>query len=148
MAKRGRPRNVETPEEMLKHFQAYKDSLTEKAKDWGKVQYVGRDGNKVTDYPKLPLTMAGFIVYCFYAKVGDIEQYFVNQGGAYDEFLSICRAIKKEIRDDQIMGGLVGLYNPSITQRLNGLTDKTQTTVNVSPKILNIDPISSEDEDE
>jgi hypothetical protein len=29
------------------------------------------------------------------------------------------------IRNDQIDGGMVGQYNPSITQRLNGLVEKT-----------------------
>jgi hypothetical protein len=32
------------------------------------------------------------------------------------------------IRQDQIEGGMVGQYNPSITQRLNGLTEKTDVT--------------------
>jgi len=30
------------------------------------------------------------------------------------------------IRQDQISGGMVGQYNPSITQRLNGLVEKSQ----------------------
>jgi hypothetical protein len=41
----------------------------------------------------------------------------------------ICSYIKREIRTDQINGGMVGQYNASITQRLNGLTEKTETTV-------------------
>ena len=38
--------------------------------------------------------------------------------------------IKKAIRRDQIEGGMVGQYNPSITQRLNNLTEKTDVTSN------------------
>jgi hypothetical protein len=48
---------------------------------------------------------------------------------AYEQFLPICSYIKREIRTDQINGGMVGQYNASITQRLNGLTEKTETTV-------------------
>jgi hypothetical protein len=40
--------------------------------------------------------------------------------------------VKNEIRENQILGGLLGVYNPSITQRLNGLTDKIQTEQNVN----------------
>jgi hypothetical protein len=32
------------------------------------------------------------------------------------------------IRQDQIEGGMVGQFNPSITQRLNSLTEKTDVT--------------------
>ena len=38
--------------------------------------------------------------------------------------------IEDEIRTDQIEGGMVGQFNPSITQRLNGLTEKTDVTTN------------------
>jgi hypothetical protein len=37
--------------------------------------------------------------------------------------------VKNEIRENQILGGLLGVYNPSITQRLNGLTDKTENKI-------------------
>ena len=38
-----------------------------------------------------------------------------------------------EIRQDQIEGGMSGIYNPSITQRLNGLTDKSEVMVKEQP---------------
>jgi hypothetical protein len=47
---------------------------------------------------------------------------------SYSAYLPICSHIKKLIRQDQIEGGMVGQYNPSITQRLNGLTEKTDVT--------------------
>lgn len=122
---KGHPRNFETPEDLYKAFEEYKDSLTEDAKKWPKVQYVGKDGERVTDYPKLPLTMEGFEVWC-YSRYGTVEQYFINAGGYYESYIGICSHIKKEIRQDQITGGLLGEYNPSITQRLNGLTDKQE----------------------
>lgn len=49
-----------------------------------------------------------------------------NREGRYAEFVPICRTIKQRIRNDQIEGGMAGIYNPSITQRLNGLTEKTE----------------------
>jgi hypothetical protein len=73
--------------------------------------------------------MEGFEVYCF-KNHSTINHYFDNPEGAYDEYRTICLCIKKEIRNDQIEGGMVGQYNPSITQRLNGLTEKTDVTTN------------------
>jgi hypothetical protein len=52
--------------------------------------------------------------------------------GRYAEFVGVCSYIKKEVREDQIQGGLAGVYNPSITQRLNGLTEKVQTEQNIN----------------
>jgi hypothetical protein len=71
--------------------------------------------------------MEGFENYCE-EVIGCVHQYFVNQEGAYTEYLNICSRIKRLIRQDQIEGGMVGQYNPSITQRLNGLTEKQDVT--------------------
>jgi hypothetical protein len=95
------------------------------AKEWTKTHFVGREGNRVTEELKVPLTFEGFKIYCR-EHYGEVEQYFTNQGEYYDDFVGVCRAIKEEIRDNQIKGGLLGLYNPSITQRLNNLTEKTE----------------------
>jgi hypothetical protein len=50
----------------------------------------------------------------------------------YNEYQPICSRIKEQIRQDQIEGGMVGQYNPSITQRLNNLTDKQEHKVNIT----------------
>ena len=121
-------RIFKTPDELLKAWEEYKASLIEEAKKWPRVQYVGKDGNKETDYPKLPLTLEGFNVWSF-KNHGLVKQYFLNQDGLYNDFITICSHIREEIRHDQITGGMLGEYNPSITQRLNGLTEKTQTEV-------------------
>lgn len=115
------------PDELKAAFEEYKKHLKAKALEWPKVQYVGRDGDRREDYPKLPMTMDGFEVFC-YDNYGCVNHYFDNKEGYYDDFGTICRAIRREIRDDQITGGLLGEYNPSITQRLNGLTDKSEVT--------------------
>ena len=98
------------------------------SKEWEKIQYVGKDGQRKVDHPKLPLTASGFYVYCMDEGLGNVEQYFTNPNNIYDDFISICSRIKKEIRTDQITGGMLGFYNPSITQRLNNLTEKVEST--------------------
>jgi hypothetical protein len=125
-------RIFKTPEELEKAFNEYKQSLIEEAKQWVKVQYVGKDGDRVTDPLKLPYTIDGFEVWCK-NNYGFVHQYFDNKENFYNDFVTICSYIKKEIRNNQITGGLLGSYNPSITQRLNGLTDKSEVTVKEQP---------------
>jgi hypothetical protein len=120
----GHPRNVETPNEMWDLFMDY--TVKTKNNPRLKREHVGKDGNAVDIPLERPLTMEGFKGYC-YEKVGTVEQYFTNQDGLYQEYIGICMRIKEAIRQDQIEGGMVGQYNASITQRLNGLTEKVET---------------------
>jgi DNA polymerase II small subunit/DNA polymerase delta subunit B len=52
----------------------------------------------------------------------------MNRDKRYSEFTAICSRIRKEIREDQITGGMVGQYNASITQRLNNLKEQVEQT--------------------
>jgi hypothetical protein len=73
--------------------------------------------------------MQGYEVYCFKNDIArNLGDYFSNKDGKYVEFSTICAYIKRTIADDQIGGGMAGIYNPSITQRLNNLTDKVEQT--------------------
>lgn len=120
-------RIFKSPDELEHAWTLYKESLREEALEWVKVQYVGKEGERVTDPLKLPYTMEGFEVFC-YKNFGTVEQYFKNKDEYYTDFVPICSYIKKEIRSNQITGGLLGVYNPSITQRLNSLVDKSEVT--------------------
>jgi hypothetical protein len=112
---------IETPEKLYELFQAYKSSRQPR-----EIQKATAAGVK-SEWHTPPLTMEGFENYCE-EVIGCVHQYFVNQEGAYTEYLNICSRIKRLIRQDQIEGGMVGQYNPSITQRLNGLTEKQDVT--------------------
>ena len=109
---------IETPEKMWELFKAYKKEVKENPRIT--YEFHGRDGEERAKRLEVPLTMEGFSCYC-YDRVGSIHQYFANQNDAYDEYMSICTRIREEIRQDQIEGGMVGQYNPSITQRLKTL---------------------------
>lgn len=112
-----------TTDELLEAWKGYKENLTEQNKEWLQIQYVGRNGERKADPLKVPMTFEGFKRYCR-ENHGEVEQYFTNQDEYYTNFIGVCSHIKDEIRECQIVGGLLGVYNPSITQRLNGLTDK------------------------
>jgi hypothetical protein len=143
MAKMGRPRNVETPEEMSALFEKYVKTIEPRIK----IEYVGKDGERVETPLKTPLTFEGFKDFCWDESIGDVEQYFTNLNDAYTDFLGICSRIKNKIRRDQIEGGMVGQYNPSITQRLNNLKESTDTVVRGSLGFLNIDPLDDSTDD-
>ena len=127
MAKVGRPRNVETPEDMYNLFKEYKTYV----KDNPRYKYTlnQRSGEMVAEPLECPLTMEGFEVYCFEKHDLTVAHYILNTNKAYEEFCSISSHIKQQIRQDQINGGLVGQYNANLTARLNGLTERTETTV-------------------
>jgi hypothetical protein len=131
-------RIFKTPEELEKVWIAYKADLKKKEAEWIKVQYVGKDGDKKEDSLKIPLTLEGLKRYCWDEKIGDISSYFSNDRGLYEVFTMICSRIKNEIRENQIIGGLVGLFNPSITQRLNNLADKSEINDNREPRVFKL----------
>jgi hypothetical protein len=135
-------RIFKTESDLQKAWEEYKIDLKEKSKEWLKIQYVGKDGDKKEDAFKLPLTLEGFKRYCW-DKYGTVEQYFTNQDKCYDEFIGICSRIKNEIRENQIIGGMLGLFNPSITQRLNGLKEQTETELKGSLNIPNLPDIGN-----
>jgi len=134
MAKVGRPRNLDSPEQLYELFIKYKENV--KANPRMKHIFGGKDFEERCEPLECPLTMEGFEIYCW-DKVGVIEQYFKNLNKSYEEYLPICSHIRKEIRQDQITGGMVGQYNPSITQRLNGLKEQVEQT-NIEQPLFNL----------
>lgn len=123
----GRPKNIDTPELMMQHFSDYvKETKANpfKVKDW-----VGKDAYEVKREKERPLTMEGFENYCYLnGIINDLGDYFSNKDNRYNDFTTICSRIRLIIRQDQIEGGMANIYNPSITQRLNGLADKQEVT--------------------
>lgn len=124
---KGRPKNIQSPELMWNLFTEYKT--------WAKANpilvhdFVGKDGDSVERRRERPLTMEGFELYCFdQAIITDMGDYFSNKENRYKDFTAICSRIRKAIRNDQITGGMAGIYNPSITQRLNGLKENVEET--------------------
>lgn len=130
----GKHKYIETPEKMWELFEAYRNEV--KSNPRVKHVFVGKDGN--SDYERLerPLTIEGFYEFVcehedtkFNTDFPDLSDYFENKDNRYNNYVRICSRIKRKIRQDQIEGGMVGQYNPSITQRLNGLAEKQEREV-------------------
>ncbi len=125
-------KNIKTPEDMLGLFKEYRQWCLENPVE--KMDFVGKDGREVHYKIKRPLTFDGFEVFVIEKGIikSSLQHYSLNLAGAYSEFVDTMDYIKKVIREDQITGGMAGIYNPNITQRLNGLVEKTENKHEVS----------------
>lgn len=121
----GRPNKIQSPEHLEEIFEQYKTYT--KNNPFKVADYVGKDAVLVYREKEKPLTMEGLNVYVRKQGIASgLDHYFANTNNKYRKFLSICMRIREEIRQDQIEGGMSGMYNPSITQRLNNLVEKQQ----------------------
>ena len=104
----GRPNKIQSPEQLWELFEAYKLKVKSDPfiiKDW-----VGKDAEQIYREKEKPLTIEGFECYCMdEGIIGDLSHYFANTNGRYKRFLTICSRIRKEVRADQISGGMSGL---------------------------------------
>lgn len=124
----GKRKYIETPEKMWEYFESYKKWV--KSNPIKVQDYVGKDAEMVYRTKERPLTIDGFECWCYDNEIiSDLSQYFANTEQRYTEYQTICSRIRKAVRTDQIEGGMAGIYNPSITQRLNNLTEKTENTI-------------------
>jgi hypothetical protein len=123
----GRPKAFNSPEDLWNAFIKYKDKV--KSNPILVHDFVGKDGVSVHREREQPLTMEGFECFCVdegYIGYPDLTDYIE---GKHKDFLPISTRIRKFIRQDQIKGGMAGIYNPSLTARINGLVDKVEKTV-------------------
>jgi hypothetical protein len=132
MARPHGTKNIETPEKMWEYFEAYREHT--KSRPILVQDFVGKDGDEVNRKKERPLTIDGFECWCYdNGIINDLSQYFANTEQRYSDYVTICSRIRKAVRTDQIEGGMSGIYNPSITQRLNSLTDKSELVVKEMP---------------
>ncbi len=133
----------ETPEklwEMFLEYVTYTKSSPLLVQD-----FVGKDGDEVYRKKEKPLVMEGFELYV--GEQGgpwELSQYFANREGRYEDFVPVCSRIRAGIRNDQITGGMAGIYNPSITQRLNNLTERTETIHTLPQNTVDYSQLSDE----
>ena len=121
-------KKIFTPESLWDNFKQYVESV--KGSPIRVQDFVGKDAEEVYRAKERPLTMEGFQNYLDDNDIiTDVTDYFENKDGRYSDFVRICSRIKRRIRQDQIEGGMAGIYNPSITQRLNNLKEATTNEV-------------------
>lgn len=158
MPKPGRHKHIETPERMWELFESYRAEIKEnpitiiEQKKGNTILPKGLTpeefkiySNSLVELPaQRPLTMEGFQNYLDKEEViTDVSDYFENKDKRYDLYVRTCARIKRVIRQDQIEGGMAGIYNPSITQRLNNLKELTETELKGGLNIPNLPDIGN-----
>lgn len=124
----GRYKLIKDSLELWSMFERYREETKKNPRK--KMVFGGKDFSSDYELLERPLTLEGFENWCSdQGIIEDLGHYFANTDKRYNDFCTICSRIRKTIRQDQIEGGMVGQYNPSITQRLNGLIEKSQVEV-------------------
>ena len=116
-----------TPEKVWEYFCDYKTRV--KNEHILVHDFVGKDADEVFRKREKPLTIEWVLNFIYEREGTDIEHYFFpaeSQKEAYKDYLGVCSRIRRIVKEDQIIWGMAGIYNPSITQRLNGLTEKQE----------------------
>lgn len=134
-SKVGRPPKYKTPEELEAKAKEYFDWCDAnpmevwKRKGAGASQTAANGSSVKSDEGSMlvprPYTLDGLALWCGIADWRDYRAYHAN-----DNFSAVIRTLEMKVRDRQVSGGLVGMYNANLTARLNGLADKQENTVN------------------
>ena len=140
----GKNKYIESPERFWELFEGYKKET--KSNPILKHVFVGKDGQSTYEQREKPLTMVGFECYVMdNTKVTypNLKQYFENKEDAYKDYLPISSRIKREIKADQITGGMAMVYSQSITARLNGLTERISNEISGGLNMPKVDDIGN-----
>lgn len=133
----GRKKKIPSQERLLEIFEEFRTEVKQNpisVTDW-----VGKDAIKVDRKKERPLTMVAFEAFCYRkGYIKDLKDYFANDNGRYDEYQPTCRYILASMEADRIEGGMAGIYNSSLTARLNGLPEKTQNENNNINRVINV----------
>lgn len=123
----GKQKYIESPEKLWELFEAYKKDVKNNPRI--KIEYVGRNGERVETPIERPLIFEGFESYvCLHTRISypDLSEYFEGTNESYSNYFPISARIKAEIRAEQVDGGMTNTYNASLTARVNGISDKKE----------------------
>ena len=119
----GRPRNVNSPKELMDLWEQYKAFVDDNP---DRIQQATAKGDIVEIKVKRPYLKQGFYSFVFKVKGYSIKDYLDNK---YEEFSDVVTCIRNEWEDDQISGSLTGRYkSPNLVARLNGIKEQVEQT--------------------
>ncbi len=131
----GRPKNIETPEELWKLFLKFlkwieANPIIEKV--------VHNKTGEIIDLEKQrPLTWARFDTWVFDQDIiSDLEDYRQNREGRYSEFGGIISRIRNIMYANKFEGASVNIFNANIIARDLGLKDHTSNEIQDKRKTI------------
>lgn len=120
----GRPPIFYSPDDMMLKFEEYKQWADSNPVNKCEAIKSGENAGQLIYIPcQRPYTIWGFARYCKASRQG-----IMNYGTleCHEEFFDIYESIVSEMTEQNVAGGMVGVYNASLTARLNGFVDKTE----------------------
>lgn len=129
---------IETPERLWELFTEYVEH--ERSNPMYRVEYVGKDGERVNTPLQVPITFEGF--ECWLAdkgEIADLGHYVSNRDGQYEEYVTIITRIRNNCFAQNFKGASVGLFNANIIARKLGLTDKQEISDVREPRVFKLD---------
>ncbi|MCK4500623.1 hypothetical protein KAU11_08995 [Candidatus Babeliales bacterium] len=129
----GQPKKIPDAETLYSWFEVYKK--WRKDNPFKKMDFKGKDADKVTYELERPLTWVGFSVWLYKNKtVSNIDEYKANKDNVYKDYSSILRVIGEEIYQHQYDGATVGIFQQNIIARKLGLTEKSEVKSDITIK--------------
>ena|SRR3990167_7925103 len=128
-------KNIETPELLWQLFEQY---VAHEAKSpMFKVEYVGKEGNKVNTPLQVPITFEGF--ECWVEDNGyinDLGTYSANRDGRYTDYVPIVSRIRNNCFSQNFKGAAVGLFNANLIAKKLGLIEKKEVEATIREQPL------------
>ncbi len=119
--------NSYTPESLCEKFNEYFEYM--KTQTWQKTDAIKSGdmaGETIYIPVNTPLSRKGF---CIFANIcEDTLRNYASNKESYTQYFDLCKRALDIIDNNQIEGAIIGVYNPNIVARLNGLTDKQDIT--------------------
>jgi hypothetical protein len=129
---------IESPDKLWELFEAYKKQ--EQESPMYKVEYVGKDGERVNTPLQVPVTFEGFELYLADLNIiQDLGDYSSNKDGRYDEYATIITRIQKNCFVQNYKGAAVGLFNANLIKAKLGIADRKEINDNREPRVFNLD---------
>lgn len=128
MARPQGTKNIPTPEKLWELFCAYVEH--ERQRPMFKVEYVGKDGNRVDTPLQVPITFEGF--QCYLADldvIQDLGDYSNEKNESYKDFRPIITRIRNNCFVQNFKGASVGLFNANIIAKKLGLAAVVEQTI-------------------
>lgn len=137
----GRPPKFKTPEELLEKAEGYFQYCdTHPIEVWQRkaaaANQSAKNGSGVksdegTMYIRRPYTLDGLGLW--------LEIYDWRHFRAYhqdDDFFPVIRALEARVRNQQVSGAVVGMYNANLVARLNGISESVQVETSIPVKLV------------
>lgn len=136
----GRPPKFKTPEELEAKAEGYFQYCdTHPIEVWQRkaaaANQSAKNGSGVksdegTMYIRRPYTLDGLGLF-----VGVVWKDFRSYH-ASDEFSEVIRTLEARVRDQQVSGAVVGMYNANLVARLNGISESVQVETGIPVKLV------------